>query len=444
MPPAKRSNSKQKAVKSANSNSNIALKIINDIAKMAVSGIEIDKITEYANANINDYRKTFTGGNPDAECKIARDTAIKLGKNLSPVINYKHFRQRNNNALRLTDENNTFIDENSDEIMNIDENFNDYPNKIENLVGEGINTFHTQRADDSKKIIKVYFEAAGRGYCGDCWLCGLPVFYYFNHGNVTSCGECEHIGGIIASIISGMLASSILNISWINYGTSHAHCNQQKNQLLSMKFDKTSKKWEVDDDGINKIIEKIIESPLHGKEYDPVFRNNHNNLDYDEMSERITEYTEQWCDQANRVLSTYRVTDYATRITNIILDSYSKLMAKINNEIRKKIGGLSLGNSLKFFNNNVNAQLEDNIFMNKIKINDEKVEKVEKVEEMVQEEDIETEDVTLPIINGFDVDILSEEEAQKELNELLAIPEARQLFENLIVAIDNYFTPFLI
>jgi len=450
-------------------NNSLALGVIEHIAKMLVEGYPISKISKYLSDNVGNYRKIFTEGKPDDECNKAREQANKSrNPGLSPVIYYKHFKERNLNA-RMLNPDNTFKKNASNIILRTGEDFKRSPNKIEIFEPydnddvydyEDNRPFNLQMipiTENKKKRTKIYFDPAGKGYCGDCWLCGLPVYYYFNYENVTGCGECEHIGGIVASILSGLLTSIIQQASWSNYGTSHPHCNQKKGDFLSMKFDRNINQWKVDEDGIDTIINNINVLDIHDNEYDDEFMTDHidkiqNNLPQKrrEMTIRIRNYTNQWCDVANQVLNIQSGTDYAKRISNIILISYNSVRDKLEKAIRtkKKTGGLILGDRTQFINDNINAafnhNIEDNmltkIFTNKTKIN-EKIdsEHRDKEEKMVEEEEIDDEDVTLPLINGFDVDILTEVDAQIELNKLLAIPDARQLFENLITAIDNYF-----
>jgi hypothetical protein len=449
-------------------NNSLALGVIDHIAKMLLEGYPISKISDYLSDNVADYRDVFTKVTNDEQCNKAREQANKLrNPELSPVINYKGSSERDNNT-RLLNPDNTFKKNISKMILRNGEDFKRSSNKIEILEHyddddydyEDNRPFNWQMipiTENKKKRTKIYFDPAGRGYCGDCWLCGLPVYYYFDYENVTGCGECEHIGGIVASILSGMLTSSIQQSSWSNYGSSHPHCNQNKGDFLSMKFDRNNNQWKVDEDGIATIINNINARIIHANEYDHEFIRNHidkiqNNLPQKrrEMTIRIRNYTNQWCSEANQTLNNERTANYAKRISNIILISYNSVRDKLEKAIRtkKKTGGLILGDRRQFINDNINApfnhNIEDNmltkILTNKTKIN-EKIdsEHRDKEEKMVEEEEIEDEDVILPLINGFDVDMLTEVDAQTELNKLLAIPDARQLFENLITAIDNYF-----
>ena len=450
-------------------NNSLALGVIDHIAKMLLEGYPISKISKYLSDNVAKYREIFTKDTNDEQCIKAREQANKLrNPEVSPVINYKGSSERDNNT-RLLNSDNTFKKNTSNMILRTGEYLKHHPNNIEIppyswdddvLPYQLHKPFNWQNNPITRKRTKIYFDPAGRGYCGDCWLCGLPVYYYFNYENVTGCGDCEHIGGIAASILTGMLTSSIQNSGWINYGSSHVHCNQNKGALLSMKFNTTKNKWEVDEHGIATIINRINVRHIHGSEYDPEFANDHyykiDNIEDDlpqktrEMTIRIRNYTNQWCAEANQILNNQRETNYAKRISNIILISYNSVRDKLERAVRtnKKTGGLIWGDRTQFISDNINApfnnNIEDNmltkIFTNKTKIN-EKIdsEHRDKEEKMVEEEEIDDEDVTLPLINGFDVDILTEVDAQTELNKLLAIPDARQLFENLITAIDNYF-----
>ena len=218
------------------------------------------------------FREVLTGGStPDTECYNARKRAEKNRHTSAPAIDYKHITERNNGLLT---------------------------SKV-----KGIKT-HTRVKNDKGNFIKVKFLAKKKGYCGKCWMCGLDVNYYLGDGFVTSCGQCEHIGAITASFLTGMLTSADLDIMSYNYGTSHVHCNQYKWSIISMKFDNNAL-WKYDIVGAQEIANKIINSKMHDTEYDTIFKTKFAEkmkkkvLFTQQIITNIEGVTIEWCKVAN-------------------------------------------------------------------------------------------------------------------------------------------------
>jgi len=278
------------------------------IATMMLGGKSVSDIKNVLQKHDPGYRETLTTAkgisSPDSECKSASEKANEFDKKKAPAYSYKHLAQRDNifglpryypttgspwaNAMVIK------RDSNNQPLFKNDRN------------GKVIPVKERRRVDlsDDREI--------WQGRCGLCWMCGLMVYYYVTNNNVTGCGECEHIGGIVASFLAGMLAASMQFIQIHNYGTAHAHCNQQKSDTLSMKFD--GRKWIVDKAGINNIINHIINgiipynSTPNGNEYDPEFLREYKKKTtnperlkqwQDEMRARIRDTTQEWCDAAN-------------------------------------------------------------------------------------------------------------------------------------------------
>jgi hypothetical protein len=330
-------------------------KIFSDISIMMKNGKKIKDITSYLNVNIPDYRKKFTNYmDPDDECEKARRLAKKreLLNSSHPLYQYKNFTARNDialgsiNILKTRDTKNIIAWNHENKIMESNEIIND---NNEN------------------------YTAIGKGYCGNCWLCGFPVYFYFSgedeDGNsyVSACGDCEHIGAIGASLLSGMLASSSGDGKIFNYGTSHRHCNQMKSNKLSMKFDKSKKLWVVDYDEIERIITSIVHDGVpHENEYDPEFKQIiiNGDLNKDKMRTRIENYTKKWCNKANDLLksvTTHR-RDIALAIVKILMYTFNKvrkrfikltgkskgkLKGKLKGKGKRKLKGKSKGKSGK-------------------------------------------------------------------------------------------------
>ena len=241
------------------------------LAKMMLRGESITEIKDKLHEHDPGYRDTLTKqngvSNPDGECRRASDMAKQEGSIDAPAYNYKDLDQRKK-ILGTGATYNGPISPWAIEMVNKkDPKGNDIFKFNRN--GKRVNLKERQKIDLSTD------GGIVQGECGECWMCGLMVYYYVTRNYVTGCGECEHIGGIVASFLTGMLASSMRTIQMHNYGTAHAHCNQQKSDTLSMKFNGAT--WEVDNGGINDIINSIIKgkkpynSTPHGNEYDPEF-----------------------------------------------------------------------------------------------------------------------------------------------------------------------------
>jgi hypothetical protein len=272
-------------------------------------------------------RAVITGGDADSECKKAR----KRGK--SPAQHYKSSIERDKGISAVT----------------VEETI-----KLTTLIKDG-----------NGKQIKIQFNAEKKGYCGDCWMCGLAVSYYSGNGFVTSCGECEHIGAITASFLTGMLTSANLDIQSYNYGSSHVHCNRKKSDNISMEFN--DGQWKQSKQGIKIIVDKIIDindSKLNGSEYDPVFREEFLNKlkkksDFShEITTNIEGVTDEWCKIANdsissvpkdKKISAYNLTEQIKAVT-------IELMKKTKN-FQKFNGGVSIDNKRPRVTNSNDAMM---------------------------------------------------------------------------------------
>ena len=292
--------------------------ILKQMAVMLTDGESIYYIAEYINSSVDEYRKKFTGKTADKECSEASKNSIEKD---SPAKNYKdkHKREelRNNNDIAVDDI--ELIGKSDIKILELKP-----PVKTFNYAKpEGIS---------GNKKVKIPFNATRKGYCGDCWLCGLKVYFYSNREFITSCGQCEHIGGIVASILSGMLTSSMKDESVYNYGSSHVHCNQKKSDTISMKFDIRTNTWITDDSSIDNIVDHILDRNIHATEYDPEFIKSLTTLSESKMKSRIKRYTQVWCQHANNIIikAGPSKTDFSKKILNIIKYTYDKVQHKFD------------------------------------------------------------------------------------------------------------------
>ena len=109
------------------------------------------------------------------------------------------------------------------------------------------------------------------GYCGDCWLCNEPVYYYHGKLETTSCGDCEHVAGIVAGMLTGLLAYQKGPLMGYGYQPSHVHCNRFKNDDITIMFE--NGEWTPDTVSINKIVEYIAnDDAVYSSEYCPMLK----------------------------------------------------------------------------------------------------------------------------------------------------------------------------
>jgi hypothetical protein len=160
-----------------------------------------------------------------------------------------------------------------------------------------------------------------RGNCGNCWLCSQPVYFYKSIKGFTGCGQCEHMGAIIGTIISYMTANlANNNNSAYGYATSHTWCNQVKSDTLPMRFTADGV-WILDEVGVRDIAQKImgigINSPWNYQEYDPLqwkriyeWRDINREITtgpglraYNKIVKSISDGTNLWCTKANENLT---------------------------------------------------------------------------------------------------------------------------------------------
>ncbi len=234
------------------------------------------------------YRSALTKGTPDNECskakQIAERTNTTTTNTIHDITNYKGSNERNNPYP-----------------------IKKYPN---------INSFSSIKGNDGK-IIKQNFIPTYIGSCGNCWLCGLEVRFFKNNDYVTGCGECEHIGAIIASFLAGMLTTADIDAKIIYaYGISHVYCNRKKSNTISVMFNSKTALWQIDTDGVEKIVSAIMDvsDVTHESEYDSIFKSelsakiqilnsssssSSSSNFRDVRTAEITKVSDDWCKAAN-------------------------------------------------------------------------------------------------------------------------------------------------
>lgn len=410
------------------------MSIFKDMAIWFAAGNSIDAIKSALNSNMPKYRSMLTGGNPDGECNTASREARELGRIDSPVYGYQ------NSTIRSSTQSNALRSGISGGIPVVDER-----------------PFSWAKNEDKRMTKYPFTTPIGRGDCGNCWMCGVPVYYYYNKDFVTGCGECEHVGGIVGSFLAGMLTSSMRAEKMFNYGTAHAHCNQKKSDTLSMKYDAKADKWTVDEHGIQKIVDAIF-GDIHGSEYDPLFVTAHSrwtSAKKNEIANRIKTYTNSiWCPHANAILSQQSKSkkDVAARTLTIMMwtvnnrkSAFRGGSAEVESYSSMDNGSMDIGRDVDMMPYDRNEP----IMGKKLYFEGEtENEVVDMTNEEENEVDTNEEDDTYDFDNIefyypdniFDITITSDEQAQRELDSLRADPEFSMLLSNFIRAIDESLT----
>ena len=302
------------------------------IVSKNISTIFLDRIQDFLQTEKRGAVRTtlLLGSDTDPECKKARKNAETFNHTDSLVLNYTAEAERKRENPNLRD---------------VSWNKNEYVG-VANYVPSGTPTItEFVKAAYGKWEDSTLGEPVKRGNCGDCWLCGNPVYFYKGANGVTGCGQCEHMGAIIGTIISYMTANEqktditpdkteIDTNSAYGYATSHTWCNQRKSDILPMRFT-IEERWIPDEVGIGEIAKEMMklgDSKWYASEYDPLQwqRIKHwTSLDisegagliqYNIICGHIRSGTELWCNHANENLTnlTSGELDLIQQLTRII------------------------------------------------------------------------------------------------------------------------------
>lgn len=164
------------------------------------------------------------------------------------------------------------------------------------------------------------------GYCGQCWLCSQPVYYYHGALETTSCGDCEHVAGIVVGMLTGLLAFQGQDLMVYAYQPSHVHCNRFKNDDITIMFDAENGRWTPDKDSIKKIVEYIAnDDAVYSSEYCPMLKARFNNAIKPGKGRTIYDRFENERHYIEKV-----VTDYKDKCRKSILMHSTLLCNKIN------------------------------------------------------------------------------------------------------------------
>ncbi len=300
-----------------------------DIIGMLLAGMSISAITTVlCNAN-NKYREILTqNARPDQECTIAKDAGAKGLKD------YKNATQRNEGTA-------TYVVDHATQNL-----INSAP-AVNGLKRPFYLAMVLDKTKGKKRMTSVPFTPSHMGDCGNCWLCNLPVHYYWQYEkgytNTTGCGDCEHVGAIVAAFLAGMLSNQGNPDQFkYNYHPSHPHCNKWKSNTIPMKFNKTSGKWVHDEKGIATIAKDIANHPIHGSEYCPKFIKAYNEkkIIVESVKTNIKKPTEDWCTAANESLernTDKNKTNIASALASIIAKTAPKLISTTTVKSVKKV-----------------------------------------------------------------------------------------------------------
>jgi hypothetical protein len=170
--------SKKVTSKNNTSENNYSNEIIAEIAEMFIDGDSIKDIQNHLLKNVGKkYRSALKLGPPDKECSLAAEKSSEF-TNSDVKIGIKNYKDTN----KRSDIQKKYIQRR-------------FTGTIKSENGRPFAFVE----DGVKLLLK---KPIDRDYCGDCWLCGLKVYFYFDKEAYTGCGDCEHIGGITASLLA--------------------------------------------------------------------------------------------------------------------------------------------------------------------------------------------------------------------------------------------------
>ena len=300
-----------------------------DIIGMLLAGMSISSITTVLCNSNNKYREILTqNARPDNECRIAKEAGAE------GLTDYKNAQDRN---IRK-------------DAYDVDDSKKNLINSV--LAVNGLKrpfylAMVLDKTKGKKRMTSVPFTPSHMGDCGNCWLCNLPVHYYWQYEkgytNTTGCGDCEHVGAIVAAFLAGMLSNQGNPDQFVfNYHPSHPHCNKWKSNTIPMKFNKNSGQWELDSKGISTIAKDIATSPVHGSEYCPLFIKAYNEkkITVDNVKTYINRPATEWCKAANGLLTTYinqKKANIASALASIIAKTAPKLITTTKMDSAEKI-----------------------------------------------------------------------------------------------------------
>ena len=261
-------------------------------------------------------RTMFTTYGAQTECMMAQLAEAKYNVGPNKLSLYKK----------------TFDDDTFDKMEVIDQSKLPIPIQVHTMILADVIDPITRKKEMKgrkikKKMTRFLFEPSRVHNCGQCWLCDVMVKAFYgtvgSEGFQTPCGDCEHICGVIASLIADMLASSGNPATfWRSYLPSCVECNRTKSNYIGVKLTATG--WQVDLDGVDFMLNEIFGSIKHGvwggcnaSEYNPdrikltadLLASWNTDQAYfksfiAKRRKAIIEQLQLWCDLANKAFST--------------------------------------------------------------------------------------------------------------------------------------------
>ena len=329
---------------------------------MIFKGDDIHDVTDYIQEIIGkrEIRTVLTKlNNPDRECLVAK-TRAKKGDNM---INYKGRGVRTTKNTRdkkkisknkdmgealdqfpiikkyTGTERTSFIQKHYKDIgLAVPTNkatirrmlIHEYGAHADNIIPDNDNKYGI-------KSFELNVNPTRYGYCGQCWLCNQPVYYYHGAFETTSCGDCEHVAGIVVGMLTGLLAFQGQDLMVYAYQPSHVHCNRFKNDDITIKFENGV--WTPDEVSIKKIVEYIAnDDAVYGSEYCPMLKARFKEAIKPETERTIYDKYKENAYDADKVRDykekcTTSIRGHSNLLCNAINDHYSLL----NNEKKSEM-----------------------------------------------------------------------------------------------------------
>ena len=327
---------------------------IYDCIHRLFKGHPVQTVRNYIKNKIgDDTRKIRTVlnkmNNPDAECERAKNN-IPEGQYSMELKKYKNinFRKDETNGVLIKEspieeiveeypiikkytgtERTSFINEHYKKqrlptIIRTIENMLKKKNATNIIIDEGTGKIKSFEID----IKPDFYEE-----CGKCWLCNEMVYYYRSNSanEATSCGDCEHVAGIIIGMLTGLLAYQKQEIMVYGYQPSHIHCNRFKSDDITIKFENNL--WVPDQNSIEKIVQWIAnDDDIHKSEYCPQFKKRlFGAIDYEKSTITRDKHSRDIIyDKSSIKYDEKVVEEYKTKCRNSIQDYTSELCTKIN------------------------------------------------------------------------------------------------------------------
>ena len=313
------------------------------------NGDRIDAVTDDIKNKIgNENRKIRTVlnkmDNPDAECERAKNNIPQEqdSMELKKYKNIKFRKEQIGNPIKGSPieeivekypiiktytgtERTSFINNHyKDQHVQVPENVKTIRDML--LTYNATDIKHDEKTRGIKSF-KIDIKPEAYDECGKCWLCDEMVYYYRSESarESTSCGDCEHVAGIVVGMLTGLLAYQNQDLMVYGYQPSHVHCNRFKNDDITIMFDAGRGKWVPDEVNIDKIVDWIlIDDAVHKSEYCPMLKERFRNAIREKGMTIYNRY------QNDEQYHSDIVKEYKDKCKNSIMKHSASLCDKIN------------------------------------------------------------------------------------------------------------------